>query len=136
MYSCVDSFLVFCGDYFKRKFSLDEGSAWYSLITITGAILTPIVGILLDRIGRRTMALITTGLLFNIGHFIIMILPEKHTHAYFFAIFPIALGSAILVCALYSSYIYVIPKNAIGTAYGISYMFYSLAILIGSTLGG
>jgi len=136
MYTCIDSFLVFCGDYFQRKFSLDEGSAWFSLITIIGAILTPFAGILLDRIGRRTMALITTGLLFNIAHFFIMILPEKHSQAYTFAILPLAVGYAFLVCALFSSFIYVVPKKAMGTAYGICYMFYALSLLIGSMLGG
>jgi len=65
LYSDVDGFIEFSGDFFKKKFILSNSNSFFALHNILGAALTPIFGKIVDKYWRLSTFLFASGLILN-----------------------------------------------------------------------
>ena len=66
----------------------------------------------------------------NVGHLIIYLLPEGETNWAAVSLVLIGVSYSLLVAALWSSIPYIVPANAVGTAYGITYMIQNMFLAL------
>jgi MFS family permease len=102
-YILISTLIVYLKLYLERKFQVSSISFYYSIPYLMAAVFTPILGALTDRIGRRSIMLIISGVLFNIGHFTLFILPAVHSYWFIFSLLIIGLAYSLMVGCTWSS---------------------------------
>lgn len=105
-YVCISTFIVFLKVYLQRKFN--ETKSFYSMPYLMGAVLTPALGITIDKLGKRSVMLIISGVLYNLAHFIILILPEASSRTYIISLVLLGSAYSLMVGSLWSAIPYTI----------------------------
>jgi nitrate/nitrite transporter NarK len=135
----VGSILIYCfnsiaSNFFQERFeysSIESGQI-VSSIYITSIISCPVIGIIVDRFGRRAdwmlgFALLTTGV-----HLAFMLTPSSNKPAYtILYLFLLGLGNSIDITVIWSSISFLIHPKALGTAYGVAMSLLNLGLGVG-----
>ncbi len=86
--------------------------------------MTPFVGLLVDKIGRRTIFVIGSTAAFIVAHFYMAFLPQysegDENYAVVFGLVLIGLGYAFFSSALWPSVPFVVKEKVVGSAFGIA----------------
>jgi len=94
----------------------------YSIPYFMSAFLTPVLGFMIDKIGKRALFIIISSLLSAIACFWVAILPN-YTSANFIIVGPevlMGLAYSIYASALWSSIPYLVQPRTIGSAFGMT----------------
>lgn len=86
------------------------------------AVLSPILGITIDKIGKRAIFITTSSFLVAVACFLTAILPYT-TEPNYICLIPeiiIGFGYSIYASALWSSIPYIVPARTIGSAFGLA----------------
>jgi Na+/melibiose symporter-like transporter len=102
-YILISTFIVYLKLYLERKLLVSSISIYYSIPYLISAIFTPLLGTLTDRIGKRSIMIVISGVLFNIGHFSLLILPAKHSYWFILSLLIIGLAYSLMVGCIWSS---------------------------------
>lgn len=140
---CIES-SVFCftyiaSGYFQQRFSYTsiESGRIMSTTFFTAAFLTPLFGIVSDKIGKRAHFLIISGIFITVFHGLFIITPDVQRPLYPFSYFILlGLGYSIYATVFWASVAYVVDSKIVGTAYGIAYSISNIALVIFPLVAG
>lgn len=116
-YTAIFPFIGIAKNYFEVKYNLASGDAsrYISLYQFTSAGASPVVGALVDRVGRNTIWLILASACFILIHFLFLV-----TSIPAFVMMPaMGLFYSFLVSGLWPSVPWVVPENVVGFSYGV-----------------
>lgn len=122
------------------KFGFDSiaGGKIYSIPYFMSAFLTPLLGFVVDKIGKRALFIMISSILGAIACFWVAILPD-YTSPNFIIIGPeILMGIcySIFASALWSSIPYLVQARTIGSAFGMTTSLQNLGLVIAPYLSG
>lgn len=116
-------FLDNANNFYQIRFGFDSVSAGNILIIpyVLSSILSPLIGILIDRIGKRSKFIIFTAFFFFITHVIFATLPNSNEINYISIIPLISLGIcySLYAAVIMPSLPLVVDNKIIGTAFGL-----------------
>ena len=104
----------------KYQFTEIEAGRLYSVPYLMSAILTPILGFVVDRVGRRVIFMLVSSLILVAAYTISMFLPE--CDKCYYEMGPLVLsgiGYSIYATTIWGSIPYTVPPSAVGTAFGM-----------------
>lgn len=138
--SVVYCFSNITSGYFQIRFGYDEVHAGNIMSAVFGvcALLSPIIGIIVDRIGKRLTMIVVADFVIMSTHILFILTPDgsEPIHPIFYLIF-IGLAYSVHSTALWSALPFTIEEKILGTAYGGSYSivncgFFIVPLAIGS----
>ncbi len=141
-YSSLRPFLKFATDLLVNKYGIEEVTAgWITSILPYGTIvLTPLFGVVYDRIGRGSTLMLIGCVIVTLCH-ISLALPIME-HAWFASVIMLLYGVSfsLVPSALWPSVPKIVPLKQLGTAYSIIYFVQNIGLmlvpmLIGNLIG-
>jgi MFS family permease len=126
--------------FFRRKYDLDQSTFLFfnlasfsnSMVYILSAIISPIAGLAVDRFGRNVYWILGATFFTGVSHAIM---------AYTFTIpivatFIMGISYSILASSLWPLVSFVVPNNALGSAYGMMQAIQNLGLALMSLVVG
>lgn len=122
-YMSVFPYVQNCSDMLQRKYGFDKVTAGqlFGVPYVISAVASPFLGALIDKIGKRAMLICLSSTILIIGFIASMMMPE--CHQCYNELYPLILtgvGYSIYASAIWGSIPYVVPENAVGTAFGLA----------------
>jgi predicted MFS family arabinose efflux permease len=112
--------------------SRDEAGALLSYLPTTAMIAAPLFGLLVDRMGRRTLLLLF-GLLLVMPVFPLLALPQVLPHI---PVILLCVSFSLIPAVLWPSVTYLVEARRLGTAYSLMALLQQLAVWLTSALLG
>ena len=102
------------------------------------AALSPILGIIIDKIGKRAIFITTSSFLVALACFVAAICPYSTEHNYtcLLPLIIVGFGYSIYASALWSSIPYIVPARTIGSAFGLTMSILSTGLTIAPLIVG
>lgn len=106
----------------QDRYGFDEitASTLYIIPYLMSAFLTPILGIVVDKVGHRVIFMLMSSIILVAAYSISMFLPE--CDKCYYEMVPLALsgvGYSIYATTIWGSIPYTVPPSAVGTAFGM-----------------
>lgn len=133
-YLTIFPFISIASKFFQTKWNYDptKADAAASLVYIMSAILSPFIGLAVDKFGRNLLYLLIASILVTFAHFILSITLFN----LWIPILAIGLGYSIMCCALWPLVALVVPQHQLGTAYGVIQAVQNFGLATTSNLTG
>jgi MFS family permease len=133
-YSAIFPFQTFAVEFFKDAHgtSREFGGFLSSTLTLFAMIVTPLFGLLVDRVGKRALFMMVGSLLL-----IPVYLMMAYTHVNLYL--PMAmmgLAFSLIPAVLWPSVAYIVDQSKLGTAYGLMTMIQNIGLFGLNTLVG
>eukprot|EP00331_Platyophrya_macrostoma_P032921 CAMPEP_0176440704 /NCGR_PEP_ID=MMETSP0127-20121128/20736_1 /TAXON_ID=938130 /ORGANISM="Platyophrya macrostoma, Strain WH" /LENGTH=498 /DNA_ID=CAMNT_0017825293 /DNA_START=40 /DNA_END=1536 /DNA_ORIENTATION=+ len=116
-YTSIFPFIGIAKNFFERKYDLSGTTAsnYISIYQFTSAGASPVIGAVVDGIGRNTLWLIAASTCFILVHFVFLIatIPAPAMMS------AMGVFYSFLVSGLWPSVPWVVPENMVGFAYGV-----------------
>ncbi|OMJ89248.1 hypothetical protein SteCoe_8636 [Stentor coeruleus] len=138
--SVVYCFSNITSGYFQIRFGYDEVHAGNIMSAVFGvcALLSPIIGYIVDKIGKRLIMIVVADFFIMSAHILFILTPDgsEPIHPIFYLIF-IGLAYSVHSTALWSALPFTVEEKILGTAYGGSYSlanigFFIVPLIVGS----
>jgi len=102
------------------------------------AVFCPILGILIDKYGKRALWIISSSALVSLACFIMAICPYSTTPDYtcLLPLIIVGFGYSIYASALWSSIPYIVPARTIGSAFGLTTAIQNIGLTIAPSITG
>ena len=108
----------------QDQFSFSETAAGrlYALPYFISAVISPFLGIAIDKAGRRALFIMTSSILVILACFITIILPSYSTTNYsiLLPLILLGIGYSIYAAALWASIPYTVEPKVLGSAFGLT----------------
>jgi MFS family permease len=116
-YSAVFPFTSHAPRFLQKKFELSAatGGQYTSLIMFASMIFTPLLGLLIDKVGRRGRIMIFGSLLIVPAH---LLLGLTHIHPVY-SFVMLGISFSLVPAALWPAVPILVPEKFLGTAYGL-----------------
>jgi MFS family permease len=116
-YTAIFPFVGVAKNFFEVKFgySGDEASSYISLYQFSSAAASPLIGGLVDSVGRNTLWLIAACSCFILIHFVMLVSAAPP----YVTMVAMGLFYSFLVSGLWPSVPWVVPENVVGFSYGV-----------------
>jgi len=126
IYGVVLSFMNIGSDYLQTHYAYSHqiGNTLLSIVYIVAAVLTPFLGYLSDKIGKRSyLLLLSTLMLIGTNY----VLTWVKTEFYFAvaAMSGLGISYSVFCAVIWPSFAIIVPDKLIGTGYGIPCVFYN-----------
>lgn len=133
-YSAIFPFTAFAVVFLKTKFGFSEvlGGRYTSLIMIASMIFTPLLGLFVDKVGKRGTMMIIGSLLLGPAH---LLLGLTHTHPAFSMVL-IGVSFSLVPAALWPVIPILVEERRLGTAFGLMTMIQNVGMTIFPFLAG
>lgn len=122
------------------QFGFDEKTAGelYSIPYFMSAVFSPMLGIFIDRYGKRALMITISSALVSLACFTSAFLPytENPDYSCLLPLIIIGFGYSIYASALWSSIPYVVPAKTIGSAFGLTTSIQQIGLVIAPTITG
>ena len=130
-YCCVISFKKFGTSIIIPRFGLDASTAsvMISMIAFAPVIFTPLVGALVDKVGKATTWMITGAVLVFCAHLCIGFAPSVPFYGYA-AIVLLGIGYSLVPSAMWPTVPKIIPEKNLGTAYSMIYWIQNMGMML------
>lgn len=139
VYISIICFNNFASNYYQLRFgySTQEAGLIISISYAISAILCPMSGKIIDKIGRRALALIVAACLVTLTFVLFMITPDSNRslHPIFYTII-LGIGDSINSSIIWSCIPYLVEHKTIATAFGMSSSVQNLGLSIGPMVVG
>lgn len=124
VYMCIFPYLSESTALLTDKFGFDpvQAGELYGIPYFISAFLSPILGFMIDKVGKRALFIMTSSILVCVACIITAVLPV-YDHQTFICLIPQALlgfGYSVYAAALWGSIPYVVAPRTIGTAFGLT----------------
>ena len=139
VYICVSCFNNIASNYFQTRFkySTSESGMIISITYAIAAILCPIFGKLVDKVGRRVILIIFSACCVCLVHVLFFITPDGDKPIYpIFYMMLLGLGYSIYASVMWASIPYLVEPKTIGTAFGVATSIQNLGLGIGPLIVG
>lgn len=133
-YSAIFPFQTFAIKFFQEVHSISREQAGFlsSILTLSAMVMTPLFGILVDKVGNRSKLMILGSLL---------IIPVYLIMAYtriplFFPMGLMGISFSLIPAVMWPSVAIVVPEKKLGTAYGVMTMIQNIGLFATNILIG
>lgn len=119
----IATYLQNSSDLLQQKYHFSETTAGYyfGIPYIISAISSPILGILIDKIGKRALLCCLSSIILIIAFSSSMNMPEcVRCKNELMPIVLVGIGSSIYCAVIWASIPYVVKQSALGTAFGVA----------------
>ena len=138
-YMSVFPYIQIASDLIQKKYNIDSTTAgkMFGVPYIISAILSPFLGILIDRIGRRALLVTFSSVILIITFLISMNLPGKQgSMLELLPLCMVGVGYSIYCAAIWGSIPYTVQPQTVGTAFGITTAIQNIGLAIAPTIVG
>lgn len=139
VYICVSCFNNIASNYFQVRFgySTEESGMIISITYAVAAILCPIFGKIVDKIGRRVILMMFSASSVCLVHVLFLVTPngDKPIYPIFYMIL-LGLGYSIYATVMWASIPYLVEPKTIGTAFGVATSIQNLGLGVGPLIVG
>ena len=130
---CIFCFGNISSKYIQERFGYNsvEAGAIISIPVVLGAISSPLIGVTVDKIGKRVLMLIAAAVVITACQLFLLITPDSHkpiAPTFYLCIF--GLGNSLFNSVFWGALSYVVDKKILGTANGCIYSLRSMALVI------
>jgi MFS family permease len=124
VYMSIFPFIQVSNTFLQEQYGFDKNLAGtlYSVPYFMSAALSPILGYMIDKVGKRAIFITTSSILVALACFISAALPT-YTEPSYTCLLPLILvgfGYSIYASALWSSIPYIVKPKVIGSAFGLA----------------
>ena len=136
---CVFCFNNIASNFFQKRFqynSIEAGSI-ISITFLTGAILCPVFGRVVDKIGRRVDFIVFSNVIVTLVHVCFLVTPDSHRPIYpIFYMVLMGLGHSIYSSVIWASIPYLVIAKIAGTAFGMTTAIQNFGLGVGPLFVG
>ena len=131
-YCCIISFKKFGTSIVIPRFGMELDSAkWViTMIPFFTVIFTPLFGVLVDKVGKATLWMITGACLVLIAHLVIAFAPQGVPFYGYLGISLLGIGYSLVPSAMWPSVPKIVPEKNLGTAYSLIYWIQNMGMLL------
>lgn len=126
--------------FLQEQFGFDSNMAGtlYSVPYFMSAALSPLLGFVIDKIGKRAIFITISSLLVALACFISAVLPTYDSPSYtcLLPLILVGFGYSIYASALWSSIPYIVKPNTIGSAFGLATSVQQMGLVIAPFITG
>lgn len=134
VYISIVCFNNFASNYYQVRFdyTTQQAGLVISIVYAVSAVLCPIVGRIVDKIGRRVIFLIISACCVTLVFVLFLLTPDSHKslHPVFYTLI-LGLGDSINSSVIWACIPYLVESRTIGTAFGVSSSVQNLGLSIG-----
>lgn len=133
-YLTIFPFIALASEFFQRKWDYDpsHADALASLVYVLSAILSPFIGLLVDKVGRNLVFLLVASILVMFSHTVLALT----TWNLWIPMISLGVGYAIMCSALWPLVALVVPQQQLGTAYGVMQAIQNLGLAVTANVTG
>eukprot|EP01084_Bolivina_argentea_P019533 36304_1 len=127
IYGVVLSFMNIGSDYLQTHYGYShrKGNTLLMIPYIVGAILTPFLGYISDKIGKRAYLLLISTTMLICTHYLLTFGPTTSTYFAIISLVCLGISYSVFCAVIWPSFALVVPERLIGTGYGIPCVFYN-----------
>jgi len=133
-------FIQVCNVALVYQFGFETTTAGYlySIPYFMSAALSPILGIIIDKIGKRAIFITSSSVLVAISCFIAALCPytSEPNYTCLLPLILVGFGYSIYASALWSSIPYIVPARTIGSAFGLATSIQAIGLVISPAISG
>lgn len=129
-YCCVSSFKKFGTAVVIPRFGIEASTAgtMVAMIPFFTIVFTPLFGVLVDKVGKATLWMISGALCVLLGHLIIAFAPQGVAFFGYLGIGFLGIGYSLVPSAMWPSVPKIIPEKNLGTAYSLIYWIQNMGL--------
>ena len=123
VYADVFCFNNIASNYFQERFKYNsiEAGRIISITYLVGAIMCPVFGRVVDKVGRRVDFMVFSNITVTVVHVCFLVTPESHRPVYpIFYMALLGLGHSIYASVIWASITYLVTEKVTGTAFGMT----------------
>lgn len=135
----VFPYIQVASDLLQSKYHFDKVHAGYlfGVPYIISAILSPILGLTIDHVGKRALLIILSSVILTCAYATSMMMPEcDQCYNEMYPLVLTGIGYSIYAAAIWGSIPYLVPSTTVGTAFGIATAIQNIGLVISPTLVG
>ena len=125
IYMAIFPYIQFCSDMLSSEFGFGSmASTFYAMPYIISAFMSPILGIIIDKLGRRALFISISSIMILLACLFTMMIPGSPSpdQTQWLCLIPLSLlgiGYSVYAAALWGCIPYTVPAKLVGTAYGL-----------------
>jgi MFS family permease len=109
----------------------------YSIPYLISAVSTPFIGLIIDKVGRRTIFIILSTILLIIAFILSMVVPEcDQCYNEVYPLVITGIGYSIYASAMWGSIPYTVSSSTVGSAFGICTAIQNIGLVISPLVVG
>jgi len=140
VYMSIFPFIQIAQAALVHQFGFDTTTAGilYSVPYFMSAALSPILGIIIDKVGKRAIFITASSLLVALACFVMAVCPYSDTPDWscLVPLILVGFGYSIYASALWSSIPYIVPAKTIGSAFGLATSIQAIGLVISPAICG
>ena len=131
-YSSLRPFLKFASDLLVNKYGIDTVTAGWvvSILPYGTIVLTPLFGMVYDRVGRGSMLMLVGCIIITVCHVFLALPILHHTWLASVAMFLYGISFSLVPSAMWPSVPKIVPLKQLGTAYSIIYFVQNIGLMV------
>jgi MFS family permease len=138
-YMSIFPYLQIVSDLIQKKYGLDSTDAGrlFGVPYLISAVASPLLGALIDKIGKRALMVTISSLMLIIAFGISLSLPD--TPGSYLELVPLVIvgvAYSIYCAAIWGSIPYTVGEQSVGTAFGMTTAIQNIGLMIGPTIVG
>ena len=124
-------------DFFSSRYGFDqiEAARFGANSNVVFILLTPIFGIIIDKMGHRITGMIISSVTLTISQILFIIIPssteENKSYLGYFPIMILSIGQAVYFASIFSTIPLIVKPHVHGTAFGLSASFINIGMTFG-----
>lgn len=142
IYMVIFPYVQYSADMLKERYGFGSSSGtYYALPYIISGVMSPILGITIDKIGKRALFIMTSSVLILLAALITMLIPsstpeEGPEYLCLIPLILLGIGYSVYAAALWGCIPYTVPARLVGTAYGLCTAIQNIGLTISPLVGG
>lgn len=138
-YMSIFPYIQVASDLLQSKYHFDKITAGYmfGVPYIISAILSPILGLAIDRLGKRALLICMSSVILIIAYYLSMVMPECYQcNSEIYPLILVGVGYSIYAAAIWGSIPYIVKPHTVGTAFGLATAIQNIGLVISPTIVG
>lgn len=138
-YMSIFPYIQVASDLLQTKYHFDKITAGYlfGIPYIISAVTSPLLGILIDQVGKRAFLICLSSALLILANLSSMSMPEcDRCHNEVYPLVLTGIGYSIYCAAIWGSVPYLVSQSTVGTAFGIATAIQNSGLVVAPTIVG
>lgn len=126
IYMVIFPYVQYSADMLQTRFGYgNSAGTWYALPYIISGICSPILGFIIDKVGKRALFIMTSSVFLLLACIITILIPaaQPGDGPNYLCLLPLTLlgiGYSVYAAAIWGCIPYCVPARLVGTAYGLT----------------
>ena len=137
-YSSIIAFKKFAGAILVPRFDIPaEAASWMvSMLPFATVVFAPLFGIMVDKIGKGTLWMLSGAVLALAAHLLLAFAPQGVPFYGYLAMVFLGFGYSLVPAAMWPAVPRIVPDKVLGTAYSLIYWIQNLGLMLFKMFAG